>query len=380
MRASNRVVAGAGRFSRHSAPRPSRHQALTPNSSAPPEATSPGRIVICAHCRSPNDGDQAGADGEHEDAAAHRHRAPHRGAVACGPGSRARCAASAAARAGRSPCAPRRAGSRRRRGAPGPRRRTTATRLPAGATTGRATSARPQPLTAPTRNHSGRDAVQQVAGVPGQLDDAGRQRRGRPAVARPTAMPAGPAPDGLHGPGEHLAERGREDQPEDHRHLRPAPACRAPKPRRDRAEQDPGLDHPGDVERGQEQGAEVVGGRADRVGTGLVARDQLAPTTGGDRRAHVRSRKPAMGVGSQQEDVERLSAPRAPGMKAGTTAAPRVTATNTTVSTRARCRRRTACLRNWNRIATSSTARRGGRDERRVGDVGAIRRQSRRAR
>ena len=31
-----------GRLSRHSAPRPSRHQEFTPNSSAPPEATSPG--------------------------------------------------------------------------------------------------------------------------------------------------------------------------------------------------------------------------------------------------------------------------------------------------------------------------------------------------
>ena len=42
-RASKTVAGSTGRLSRHSAPRPSRHQALTPNSSAPPEATRPGQ-------------------------------------------------------------------------------------------------------------------------------------------------------------------------------------------------------------------------------------------------------------------------------------------------------------------------------------------------
>ena len=41
-------------------PRPSRHQALTPNSSAPPEATRPGRIVIEAHGRSPKSATRPG--------------------------------------------------------------------------------------------------------------------------------------------------------------------------------------------------------------------------------------------------------------------------------------------------------------------------------
>jgi hypothetical protein len=52
-RASNIVSGETGRFSRHSEPRPSRHQALTPKSRAPPEATSPGRIVIDDHGRLP---------------------------------------------------------------------------------------------------------------------------------------------------------------------------------------------------------------------------------------------------------------------------------------------------------------------------------------
>ena len=52
-RAANTAPAPTGRLSRHSPPRASRHQALTPNSSAPPEATRPGRIVICAQSRLP---------------------------------------------------------------------------------------------------------------------------------------------------------------------------------------------------------------------------------------------------------------------------------------------------------------------------------------
>ena len=51
-----------------------------------------------------------------------------------------------------------------------------------------------------------------------------------------------------------------------------------------RAEQDPGLHQPRDVERGEQQRAEVVGGRADREGHALVAGQQLATTARGDGR------------------------------------------------------------------------------------------------
>ncbi len=52
-RASKTVAGLTGRLSRQSTPRASRHHALTPNSSAPPEATSPGRIVSCGQSRPP---------------------------------------------------------------------------------------------------------------------------------------------------------------------------------------------------------------------------------------------------------------------------------------------------------------------------------------
>ena len=54
-----------GRLSRHSRPRPSRHQALTPKSRAPPDATSPGRIVTLAHGRLPKIATRPGPTREH---------------------------------------------------------------------------------------------------------------------------------------------------------------------------------------------------------------------------------------------------------------------------------------------------------------------------
>ena len=62
-------------------PRPSRHQVFTPNSSAPPEATSPGRMVSICHSRSPASATSARHQRQHHQAAAQRHRAPDRGTV-----------------------------------------------------------------------------------------------------------------------------------------------------------------------------------------------------------------------------------------------------------------------------------------------------------
>src|SRR6185295_5084396 len=70
------------------------------------------------------------------------------------------------------------------------------------------------------------------------------------------------------------------------------------------------------------------------------------------------TRMPAIAVGISRKMSNARSGPPAPGTKAGTTATARVTTVKTRARTRARWRRRTACLRNRNRIATSSTARR----------------------
>ena len=142
------------------APRPSRHQALTPKSSAPPEATRPGRIVMLVQDMVADDRDEPRADGEHGDAAAHRHRAPDRRPVDGGPGCPRRCAASGGRRTARSRPAPRRAAAAWRPGGPAPRRRTSATRTtttskadarPASRRRSRASSERPA-----TRSGGGR--------------------------------------------------------------------------------------------------------------------------------------------------------------------------------------------------------------------------------
>src|SRR5680860_660113 len=52
-REPNAARGETGKLSRHSAPRPSRHHEFTPNNSAPPEATSPGRMASIAHSRPP---------------------------------------------------------------------------------------------------------------------------------------------------------------------------------------------------------------------------------------------------------------------------------------------------------------------------------------
>ena len=64
------------------------------------------------------------------------------------------------------------------------------------------------------------------------------------------------------------------------------------------AEQDPGLQQPGDVERREQQRTEVVRGRADRVHDRVLAVQQLAAT----------ARRYGGGDGEQQEAGHRRAA------------------------------------------------------------------------
>ena len=99
------------------------------------------------------------------------------------------------------------------------------------------------------------------------------------------AMPYGPAAYGLHRPGDDLPERGREDEPEQHRppgpgRGRPGPKRRPSTPSRTQAW----------IIHAMLSGASSSAPRWSVVGLigygdGLVAGDQLAATAGGDRRA-----------------------------------------------------------------------------------------------
>ncbi len=113
-RAANTTPGPIGRLSRQSAPRPSRHQALTPKSRAPPAAPARAGSARCFQGRLPSkESDDAGGDREGREAATHRHRPPDRGPVdphqhrqvagrqSAGPGScRSRCGARRAASGG----------------------------------------------------------------------------------------------------------------------------------------------------------------------------------------------------------------------------------------------------------------------------------------
>ncbi len=115
---------------------------------------------------------------------------------------------------------------------------------------------------------------------------------------RPDAV-AAPA-DHLDGPRHGLRERGGEHQPDQDGELYGEQVARSEDERGDR-EDGPALQQPRDVQRRHDQGAEVVGGRADREGDALLPRQQLAPAARGHRRDDRDDQDRDVG-GRQQQD------------------------------------------------------------------------------
>ena len=98
----------------------------------------------------------------------------------------------------------------------------------------------------------------------GDHQDAQRQGATEERLAVPGAA------YGLDTPADHLTDRGGRDQPGEHHDDGGRHGGRRDQEGRD-AEQGPGLEEPGDAERRQQQGAEVVHDRADRVRRRTVA-------------------------------------------------------------------------------------------------------------
>ena len=349
-----------GRLSRHRAPRPSRHQALTPKSSAPPEATRPGSTVIELHGRSPSSGHQAGTDRQHGDAAPHRHRPPHRAAV--GADQRGEVGA-------RRPAGGEGAGLDAQLVARDPARGQVGGhgadddgdhQQHRAATPTVCSQRRSNPVTIPTTSLPGGDPVEERrAGC----RRAGARARHRAARRPGPRMPTTPC-------GTRRAPSSPRPRPARSPSRWPPTAARRPARRRaDRwpegegraAEQHPGLQQPGDVERRQEQRAQVVGGRADREDRrrhrGRAARGHR-PTPPPTRSPSARN--PASAVGSSSTTSKALPVRRRRARTPAATAAAAVTTSRTPAPQRNVQRRRTAEARKRTRWPTSATARSRG--------------------
>ena len=317
--------APTGRLSRHRTPRPSRHQALTPNSRAPPEATRPGRTVIVGHGRLPRDRDQARADRQHQHAAAHRHRPPDRGAVGADQ-ARARSergirrAVCVAALSTRSSSRGVRRAARCAGTAPSDHCRHQQGHLEQRVT---AHSARTRRRPRPTTNHDGRDPVEQRhRGQPpvcSMQEQPAQDRDSRPD-ARTTTIPCGPRRTASIAQAMTWAIAVAAASQSSSTIMRRCQAAGAEGVRR-RAEQHPRLEQPGDVERGEQECAEVVGGRADRVDATAWSRASSSrPPPEATADTTARARNAGEAGRQQQEHVERVarSPAPAPGRNAGT--------------------------------------------------------------
>ena len=271
-RTSNTSASETGRVSRQTMPLPSRHQALTPKSSAAPLAVRPGSSMTELHCSPATRATRPGPAPEHEQAAAHADRAPDRAAVEA-----------AQQRAVGEP--QRGSGAWRASWTPDCDAQLLARRLPerpAGGAGAEQRRRRPRAASS-TRTASGQREVCIVSATQRR-----RQRRGPAGTRRPARWSAASGDD--HDAGGRPARRPRRaasvvrprppSRPPARGRSRPAPR---PAPRAGRrasrsggddergdGEQAPELDQPGEVERRQHQGAEVLGDRADRVDRGLA--------------------------------------------------------------------------------------------------------------
>ena len=180
----------AGRLSRHSRPRPSRHQRVDAEEqhAARGHQSRQDRHRLPRHVA--EDRDQTGADAQHGDAAAHRDRTPDRrrgpGASAC----RRPCAAYGGRRTGRSRPAPRRGAGGALRGARARRRR----RPPRRSTTSSNSTAISQPAPKPVastarRPHTVGSRSRKSASVAAQLEHGDAAAPKATTMARTTQRP-----------------------------------------------------------------------------------------------------------------------------------------------------------------------------------------------
>ena len=275
------VPGRTGRFSRQSRPRPSRHQALTPKSSAPPDTTSPGRIVIDSHGRPPT---TATSPGPTASTAMPRRIGTARQTEARSIRSKAERSLHGIGRgvwvsvsARSSSC-----GSRRAAKVAGMEPSTTRhTR-----STASSTIALTQPHVNPPipATHSHRVGIWSSTSVVRPVIWTQNAAAARPTSRnRIATMPCGRRRTASTIQAITWAAAVANAEPEQGHGLG------REEPRRQRAvrrgaQQHPRLDQPRDVEGREQQRAEVVGGRADREGDALLAADQLAAAAGGDRR------------------------------------------------------------------------------------------------
>ena len=244
-----------GRLSRQRAPRPSRHQALTPNSSAPPEATRPGRIVICGQSRLPASATTPGPIAR--TARPRRMARPARPSPGrCGPAWRAASGGAGGPGGCRSRPAARRAARAGRRGGPGSRR-ARPRRREGHLTPIDSTQRILNPST--TQTISASQASREVRPCDGSAEASPRPP---PAPGRALGWSrcrAGTA-DRLHRPRHDLPDRGGGHDPDERLlicgHYHPLDAVR-----RD-AHQEPGLEQPGQCPRGASRRAPEAGQRS----------------------------------------------------------------------------------------------------------------------
>ena len=310
-----------GRLSRHSAPRPSRHHEFTPNSSTPPEATSPGKMASRSQVNAAGEGDEPGEHREHQDASPHRHRAPDPRAVRAhqrdevGERVRPRPGAARSRRAARrGPAA----------GRPGPAAQaptTTETREIANSQTSVETHGNQTPC-APARTASTTRSVGLLSSDLGELvggDQGGEHAAGEHADAAHQARAARPATYPLDDPGQRpgpwpcprtaTAKTGSSAS---------GSVARGPTAYAVSAEHGPALEQPGDVQRRHQQRAEVVGGGADRERHRLLAGQQLAAAPGRRRRDQRDDQHADVGRGQQEQHVVAAQPPYS-GRRAGRT-------------------------------------------------------------
>ena len=171
------------------------------------------------------------------------------------------------------------------------------------------------------------------------------------------------------GPADGLAERRRGEHPGEHDELRTEQAVGRGDERGDR-QQAPHLDEPGEVERREQEGAEVLGHRADRVDRHLAARQELAAAAAAHRGAdgeHAGSRgTPRRGwpPGRRLPGRGRRIRSRCRSKPLGPTAKPAVSPRTTTRPTSEAPRRRTVRARKATRWPVSRmirTSRRASR-------------------
>ena len=314
-RAANTSAAETGRVSRQTMPLPSRHQALTAKRRAAPLAARPGRTITVLHCNPATSATRPGPaastirprrmpiERHTEPRSSRRSRArsgdPQRGSgtwrASCTPDwtrSSSRGGRPSAHAAGR---------------APSPTKRTAASRRTEAATYQRS----PCMVSASQGGRQGLDDRGQPPGEVQRDEDEDHER----ATGADGEHPVRRTSYALHGPADRLPQGGGREDPGQHDRLGAHQPSRR-SDQRDDGQQAPELDEPGQVERSQREGAEVLGPGADGMDRRLAARQQLAAAARahgrGDRQREHAEQGGAdvatQGVDEGVEDVAQLAA------------------------------------------------------------------------